>query len=68
MSLCRISSGSEDGWFYVWRTEPNNTNHSDSSTTSNTAVTRKQQRQFGRAFERIRGKVNPSECMLNPHG
>ncbi len=46
-------SGSEDSWFYIWKTEPNN----DGNTASiNSKLTRKQREHFDRAFERIRGK------------
>jgi len=47
-----IISGSEDSWFYIWRTEPNNNENTASSI--NTKLTRKQRRHFDRAFERIR--------------
>jgi len=46
-----IISGSEDSWFYIWKTEPSNmTNHNG----TNTKLTKKQRRHFDRAFERIR--------------
>ncbi|CAF2557183.1 unnamed protein product [Rotaria sp. Silwood2] len=46
-----IISGSEDCWFYIWRTEPSS-NGNDSSI--NAKLSRKQRRYFDRAFERIR--------------
>jgi hypothetical protein len=46
-------SGSEDSWFYIWRTEPSNHGHTASA---NAKLTRKQRRHFDRAFERIRGR------------
>ncbi len=46
-------SGSEDSWFYIWRTEPTNHEHTASV---NAKLTRKQRRYFDRAFERIRGR------------
>ncbi|CAF0943902.1 unnamed protein product [Rotaria sordida] len=46
-----IISGSEDCWFYIWRTEPSS-NGNDSLI--NAKLTRKQRRYFDRAYERIR--------------
>ncbi|CAF0879556.1 unnamed protein product [Rotaria sp. Silwood1] len=46
-----IISGSEDSWFYIWRTKPNS---DDSDSPINAKLTRKQRRYFERAFERIR--------------
>ena len=52
-------SGSEDSWFYIWKTEPNvpmNGIVSSSASPASAKLTRKQRRNFDRAFERIRGK------------
>ncbi|CAF1510829.1 unnamed protein product [Adineta ricciae] len=46
-----IISGSEDSWFYIWRTEPNT---NDNNTPINSRLTRRQRRYFHRAYERIR--------------
>jgi len=46
-----IISGSEDSWFYIWRTEPSNMMNMNGI---NSKLTRKQRRHFDRAFERIR--------------
>ena len=51
-----LSSGSEDSWFYVWRTEPSNTTNTSGTSSVSTLLTRNQRRHFGRAFERIRGE------------
>ncbi|CAF5218722.1 unnamed protein product, partial [Rotaria magnacalcarata] len=62
-----IISGSEDSWFYIWRTEPNN-NGSDSPL--NAKLTRKQRRYFDRAYERIRvhnTMVTSAIFAPNPH-
>ena len=52
-------SGSEDSWFYIWKTEPNIPGSGDdlsSASPASAKLTRKQRRNFDRAFERIRGK------------
>ncbi|CAF0902091.1 unnamed protein product [Adineta steineri] len=49
-----IISGSEDSWFYIWKTEPSNTINTNGNSTANAKLTRKQRRHFDRAFERIR--------------
>ncbi|CAF1483236.1 unnamed protein product [Adineta steineri] len=46
-----IISGSEDSWFYVWRTEPS---INGNVTSTNAKLTKKQRRYFDRAYERIR--------------
>jgi hypothetical protein len=48
-----FSSGSEDSWFYIWRTEPNS---SGNATSISAKLTGRQRRYFDRAFERIRGE------------
>lgn len=62
-------SGSEDSWFYIWKTEPNvplNGIESSSASPASAKLTRKQRRNFDRAFERIRGK-DPFELEKRPH-
>ncbi|UJR20818.1 hypothetical protein I4U23_023930 [Adineta vaga] len=46
-----IISGSEDSWFYIWRTEPD---MNGDSISINSKLTRKQRRYFDRSYERIR--------------
>jgi len=46
-----IISGSEDSWFYIWKTEPGSASNLNGT---NSKLTRKQRRHFDRAFERIR--------------
>ncbi|CAF1563152.1 unnamed protein product [Rotaria magnacalcarata] len=49
-----IISGSEDSWFYIWRTEPSTIINTNGSSTTDAKLTRKQRRHFDRVFERIR--------------
>jgi WD40 repeat protein len=49
---CFVFSGSEDSWFYIWKTEPDSDGHTASFSAK---LTRKQRRYFDRAYERIRG-------------
>ena len=49
-------SGSEDSWFYIWKTEPNNALNHRGASAATSKLTRKQRRHFDRAFERIRGE------------
>ncbi|CAF1455193.1 unnamed protein product [Adineta ricciae] len=49
-----IISGSEDSWFYIWKTEPSSTINPNGNSSANAKLTRKQRRHFDRAFERIR--------------
>lgn len=51
---CKFS-GSEDSWFYIWRTEPTSVGNTNGSNTNDAKLTRKQRRHFDRIFERIRG-------------
>lgn len=55
-SLSALFSGSEDSWFYIWKTEPSSTINPNGNSSANAKLTRKQRRHFDRAFERIRGK------------
>ena len=57
-------SGSEDSWFYIWKTEPSNMSNTNGTTTK---LTRKQRRHFDRAFERIRGKYSLSKDLSQKH-
>ena len=47
----RRSSGSEDNWFYIWKTEPDGPDEAFSPSS------RKRRDNFDRAFERIQGKA-----------
>ncbi|CAF4589775.1 unnamed protein product, partial [Rotaria sp. Silwood1] len=49
-----IISGSEDSWFYIWKTEPSTMLNTNGTTTTNPKLTRKQRRHYDRVFERIR--------------
>ena len=60
--LSALFSGSEDSWFYIWKTEPNSTVNPNGNSSANAKLTRKQRRHFDRAFERIRGKIFPGLC------
>lgn len=60
-----LYSGSEDSWFYIWRTEPSNTTNTSGTSSVNALLARNQRRYFGRAFERIRGEH--TTVRSNPH-
>lgn len=46
-------SGSEDSWFYIWKTEPSKEGE---DSPLNAKFTKKRRRNFDRAYERIRGR------------